>query len=65
MAPLPQPSYGEYGNHADLPTDEEREEEVDEDAPVSQDWIDIMGFDPDELDWDDVEEPETTEEEDA
>ena len=60
--PLPQPSYGEYGNHADLPSDEEREAEIDEDAPVSEEWKEIMGFDPDDIDWDEEDEDYETDE---
>ena len=53
---LPEISYGEFGKRAPLPTDEEREQEPDEKAPPSKDLIEILGFDPSEIDWDEEEE---------
>ena len=56
MAQLPDIWYGEYGKAPKAepwPHDDEEDltDEELQDVPVSQDFIDILGFDPAEIDW--------------
>jgi len=61
--PLPDVHFGEAGEHADPHVDDDEiySDDEDDDAPASDELIDLLGFDPDEDDESDDEEDDEDE----